>query len=68
MNSNEYLAIRKIQAEAVATDCEMALFLDLADAGKRDFKAKLEMAMIEVNDDSYQPDGTPPLPTWCTST
>lgn len=68
MNSTEYLALRKIQKEGAATDYEMAQFLDLVDAGNSDFEAKLEMAMIEVADDSYQADGTPPLPAWCTST
>jgi hypothetical protein len=37
-------------------------------AGNSDFEAVFEMAMIEVADESYQPEGTPPLPAWCTST
>ncbi len=68
MNSIEFLALRKIQKEHKATDYEVAQFLGLVNAGNSDFEAKLEMAMIEVADDSYQPDGTPPLPAWCTST
>ncbi len=68
MNSTEFLAIRKLQKEGAATDCEMAQFLDLVDAGNSVFEAKFEMAMIEVADDSYQPEGTPPLPAWCAST
>ena len=65
MNSIEFLAIRKIQKECAATDYEVAQFLDHVDAGNSDFEATLEMAMLEVADDSYRPEGTPPLPSWC---
>ena len=68
MNSTEFLALRKLQKEGAATDYEVAQFLDLVNAGNSDFEAVFEMAMIEINDDSYQPDGTPPLPGWCAST
>ncbi len=68
MNSIEFLALRKLQKEGAATDYEVAQFLDLVNAGNSDFEAKLEMAMIEVVDESYQPEGTPPLPAWCAST
>ncbi len=68
MNSTEFLAIRKLQKEHTATDYEVAQFLDLVNAGNSDFEAKLEMALIEVVDDSYRPEGTPPLPAWCAST
>ena len=68
MNSIEFLAIRKIQKEHEATDFEVARFLDLVNVGNGDFEAALEMAMIEVADESYQPDDTPPLPAWCAST
>ena len=68
MNSIEFLAIRKIQKEHEATDYEVAQFLDQVNAGTRDFDAVLEMAMIEVADESYRPEGTPPLPSWCAST
>ena len=67
MNSTEFLALRKIQKEGAATDYEVAQFLDLVNAGNSSFKAEPEMAMIEVADESYQPDGTPPLPAWCAS-
>ena len=68
MNSTEFLAIRKLQKEHKATDFEAAQFLDLVNAGNGDVEAVLEMAMIEVVDDSYRPEGTPPLPAWCAST
>ena len=68
MNTVEFLALRKIQNEVAATDFEVAQFLDLVNAGNSDFEARFELAMIEVADESYQPDGTPPLPTWCVST
>ena len=68
MNSTEFLAIRKLQNESAATDYEVAQFLDLVNAGNSVFEARLEMALLEVGDESYQPDGTPPLPAWCTST
>ncbi len=68
MNSTEFLAIRKLQKEGAATDYEVAQFLDQVNAGNSDFEAKLEMALIEVVDDSYRPEGTPPLPAWCAST
>ncbi len=67
MNSVEYLALRKLQKGRAATDYEVAQFLDLVNAGNSTFEATLEMAMIEVADESYQPDGTPPLPSWCAS-
>ena len=68
MNSTEFLAIGKLQKERKATDYEAAQFLDQVNAGNSDFEAVLEMAMIAVADDSYQPEGTPHLPAWCTST
>jgi len=68
MNSTEFLALRKLQKEGAATDYEVAQFLDQVNAGNSDFEAKLEMALIEVVDDSYRPEGTPPLPAWCAST
>ena len=67
MNSIEFLALRKIQKEHEATDFEVAQFLDLVNAGNGDFEAVFEMAMIGVADESYRPDGTPPLPSWCAS-
>ncbi len=68
MNSTEFLALRKLQKEGAATDYEVAQFLDQVNAGNSDFEAVFEMAMIEVNDDSYQPEGSPALPAWCAST
>ena len=68
MNSTEFLAIRKLQNERKATDYEVAQFLDQVNAGDSVFEASLDLAMIEVADESYQPEGTPPLPTWCAST
>ncbi len=65
MNSTEFLAIRKLQKERKTTDYEAAQFLDLVNAGNGDFEAVFEIAMIEVSDESYQPEGTPPLPSWC---
>ena len=65
MNSTEFLAIRKLQKEGAATDYEVAQFLDQVDAGNSVFEATLEMAMIEVADASYQPEGTPPPRGWC---
>ena len=67
MNTTEYLALRKLQKERGATDYEAAQFLDLVNAGNSESEAVFEMAMIEVADESYQPDGTPPLPSWCAS-
>ena len=67
MISTEFLALRKIQKEVAATDFEVSQFLDQVNAGNSAFEARFELAMIDVNDDSYQPDGTPPLPAWCTS-
>ncbi len=67
MNSTEFLALRKLQKERKATDYEAAQFLDQVNAGNNVFEATLEMAMIEVADESHQPDGTPPLPAWCAS-
>ncbi len=67
MNSIEFLALRKIQKEGGATDYETAQFLDGVNAGNGVFEAVFEMAMIEVADDSYKPEGTPPLPSWCAS-
>ena len=68
MNSTEFLALRKIQKEGAATDYEVAQFLDQVNAGNSVFEAKFEMAMIEVADESYRPDGTPASPTWPAST
>ena len=65
MNSTEFLAIRKLQIERTATDHEVAQFLDQVNAGNSAFEAAFEQAMIEVADDSHQPEGTPPLPEWC---
>ena len=62
MNSTEFLAIRKLQQERAATDYEVAQFLDHVTAGNSIFEATLEMAMIEVADESYRPEGAPPLP------
>ncbi len=67
MDSTGFLALRKLQKEGAATDYEVAQFLDLVNAGNSDFKQTFDMAMIEVADESYQPEGTPPLPAWCTS-
>ncbi len=67
MNSIEFLAIRKLQKEGAATDYEMAKFLDQVNAGNSVFEPTLEMAMIEVADDSYEPEGTPPSRSWCAS-
>ena len=67
MNSTEFLAIRKMQKESAATDYEVAQFLDQVNAGNSVFEAELDMAMIEVADESYRPEGTPPLPAWCAS-
>ena len=50
-----------------ASDYEMEQFLDHVNAGNSEFEAVLEMAMIEVADDSFQPEGMPPLPSWCRS-
>ncbi len=68
MNSTEFLAIRKLQKDGKATDYEAAQFLDQVNAGNGDLEAVFETAMIEVADESYQPEGTPPLPAWCAST
>ena len=68
MNSTEFLAIRKLQKEHKATDYEVEQFLDQVNADKGDFEATFEIAMIEVADESYKPEGTPPLPAWCAST
>ncbi len=68
MNSTEFLALRKLQIERKATDHEVAQFIDQVNAGNKDFEAAFEMAMIEVADDSHQPEGAPPLPAWCAST
>ena len=67
MNSTEFLAIRKLQKERNATDYEVAQFLDQVNAGNGVFEAVFEMAMVEVADESYRPQGTPPLPAWCAS-
>ena len=67
MNSTEFLAIRKLQKEHSATDYDVAQFLDQVNAGNSVFEATFDMAMIQVNDDSYQAEGTPPLPSWCRS-
>lgn len=67
MNSIEFLAVRKLQTDNKATDYEMAQFLDQVNAVDGVFEATLEMAMIEVADESYQPPGTPVLPSWCAS-
>ncbi len=67
MNTVEFLALSKLQNERSATDFEVAQFLDLVNAGNSESEAVFEMAMIEVADESYQPDGTPPLPAWCAS-
>ena len=63
MNSIDFLAIRKLQNERKATDYEVAQFLDQVNAGDSVFEASLDLAMIEVADESYQPEGAPPLPT-----
>ena len=63
MNSTEFLAIRKLQKERDATDYEAAQFLDQVNAGDEAFEAVFEMALIEVADDSYRPEGTPAVAT-----
>ncbi len=62
MNSIEFLAIRKLQKEREATDFEAAQFLDQVNAGTSTHDAALEMAMVEVADDSYRPEGAPAPP------
>lgn len=57
MNSVEFLAIRKLQKERDVTDHEVAQFLDQVNASNSVFEATLEMAMIEVADESYRPQG-----------
>lgn len=64
-NSIEFLALRKLQQDHKATDFEVAQFLDLVNSGNGDFEAVFEIAMIEVADDCYRPEGQPPLPSWC---
>ncbi len=64
MNSTEFLTLRKLQKERGATDYEMAQFLDAVNAGDSTFEAVFEMAMIEVADESYRPEGEPVM-TWC---
>ena len=59
MNRIEFLAVRKLQKEHKATDYETALFLDEVNAGDRSQEAALEIAMVEVADDSYWPEGAP---------
>ena len=59
MNSIEFLAIRKLQKERNATDYEAAQLLDQVEAGNSAFEAVFEMAMVEVADDSYRPEGAP---------
>ena len=68
MNSVEFLAIRQLQKERGASDYEAAQFLDQVNVGDSVFEATFEMAMIEVADESYRPEGTPPSPSWCAST
>ena len=67
MKTVEFLALRKLQLDHKASDHEIAQFLDLVSAGNSDSEAMLDLAMIEVADESYEPDGTPPLPSWCRS-
>ena len=62
MNSVEFLAVRKLQKEREATDFEVAQFLDQVNAGTSDHEAALEMAMIEVADESYRPEGATAAP------
>ena len=57
MNSIEFLAIRKLQGEREASDYDAAQFLDQVNAGTSDHEAALEMAMVEVADESYRPEG-----------
>ena len=61
MNSTEFLAIRKLQRERQATDFEAAHFLDQVNASDGAFEAVFEIAMIEVADESYRPEGAPPF-------
>ena len=65
MDSTEFLAIRKLQKERGASDFEVAQFLDQVNAGDSTFEAVFEMEMIEVEDESYKPEGTPPSSSWC---
>lgn len=65
MNTVEFLALRKLQLDHKASDYEIAQFLDQVNAGNSDFVATFEQTMIEVADESYEPDGTPTLPSWC---
>ena len=67
MDSTEFRAIRKLQKERGVSDYDVVQFLDLVNAGHSESNAVLELAMIEVADESYQPEGTPPLPSWCAS-
>ncbi len=59
MNRIEFLALRKLQKENRATDYDMAQFLDQGNVGDSIQKADLEIAMVEVADDSYWPEGAP---------
>ena len=67
MTSTEFLALRNLQKERGASDYEAAQFLDFVNAGNSVFEAVFEMAMIEVADDCYRPEGAPTAETMMTT-